>query len=136
MTRLWKFSLIGSINATIGYGTTWMSINELNFSYLLSTLLGTAIALVMSYLLNSKYTFQHRIQLQAGLRFLLVIAISYVLYYWIGKGLVSLFSWQFPFLSKKMDQSFASLFSMPLQTLIHFLGHHFFTFRAKKCLPN
>lgn len=126
--RFSKFLLVGIANTMVGYGTMWIAINLLNLNYLESTLIGYLIGIVVSYLMNSRFTFQQQLTMLTGLKFLVVFLFSYGVAYAIGILIIHLLFTEYPRLSIKDIHSLSSLLSMPCYTILNYLGNAKFTF--------
>jgi putative flippase GtrA len=116
-----RFILVGFANTACGVGSMMILLHGLKWGYWLSTLLGNGIAMILSYLLNSKWTFQSgRRNIKGLLLFvtvsLAVYSVSYPLSLWIGTKMFT-------------GISISALLGSLFYTIFGYLGHRFITFR-------
>lgn len=79
MYQLLKYGLVGVINSIVGYSIIITCQLLLNFSPVLSNLVGYVFGILISFTLNSRFTFQS--QRNSGIvlfRYILVFAFSYL----------------------------------------------------------
>lgn len=125
--KLWKFLLVGVLNTLVGNGLMFLLYNLADFSYWPATAVSYALASVMSYFLNRRFTFRY----PAGgwrvvLRFSLNIAVCYALAYGLAKPAMR---WLLSGASVSLRDNAAMLTGMCLFVGFNYLGQRFFAFR-------
>lgn len=128
------FLAIGIINTLVGLTSIYLLFNLLHISYWLATFIGNAIGMIVSYLLNKRFTFQNKGRFSSSLlRFFLVVLLCYYVSYWVGLHLSRFVVIIFPFLlSYKGDVSI--LVGAGLYTISNYFGQKFFVFNTGKVL--
>ena len=85
-----KFNLIGIINTLIGFSII-LGLMYVGISATVSNVIGYSIGAVISYVLNSKYTFKSSInQQKTMIRFFMVLGIAYIINFVTLQGLLTL----------------------------------------------
>jgi putative flippase GtrA len=110
--------LVGIANTLVGFSIVF-SLMFFEVSAEHSNMIGYAIGAVLSFYLNSKYTFKSKFTKLLALKFFGVLAFSYCLNFLILKWL--LFS--------QVDPYLAQLFSAVVYTLSSFVFMKFFVFK-------
>lgn len=125
---LWKFLLVGLLNTLVGNGLTFLLYNLTDLGYWPSSAIGYVLASVMSYFLNSHFTFKVKdAGWRTAVRFALNIAVCYLLAYGFAKPLArAILSGQ----SEGVRDNVAMLFGMCLFTGLNYLGQRFFAFHT------
>ena len=83
--KLLKFILVGIVNTLVGTAIMFGLYNLAGCSYWVSSAANYVIGSILSYVLNKKFTFQHRGRIaQSALRFTGNIAVCYLLAYGTG----------------------------------------------------
>lgn len=73
-----KYNLVGVVNTLVGFTIIFL-LMYMGFSATVSNMLGYAIGTVVSYILNSKYTFVSSVNKQVVIvKFFMVLALAYV----------------------------------------------------------
>ena len=57
--KMWKFLLVGALNTLVGDGLSFLLINLTDIGMWWATALPTALASVLSYFLNKRFTFKN-----------------------------------------------------------------------------
>lgn len=127
--KLLKFLLVGVINTLVGDGLSFLLINVTDVGMWWGTAVPTALASVMSYFLNKRFTFKNteRGWLPA-LRFGLNIAVCYLLAYGIA---IPLMQWALADANAALRNNIAKVAGMCLFTGSNYLGQRLFAFREK-----
>lgn len=125
--KLWKFLLVGVLNTVVGNGLMFLLYNLAHFGYWSATAVSYALASVMSYFLNRRFTFRY---LDGGwrvaLRFALNIAVCYALAYGLAQPAMQ---WLLSGAQEALRDNAAMLTGMCLFVGFNYLGQRFFTFR-------
>lgn len=115
-----KYVLVGLLNSTIGLVLIYVGM-MLGLSDVLANAVGYLVGFGVSFMLNSKWTFQQaRTTSSTFSRFLLVTGVAYV-----GNLCVMLLVRD----GLHIDHRLAQLFGVAVYTLIGFLGARLFAFR-------
>lgn len=124
---LWKFLLVGILNTVVGNGLMFLLYNVVHLDYWTSTAVSYALASVMSYFLNRRFTFRYpEGGFQVAIRFALNIVVCYILAYGLAQPLVqSLLSGA----AESVRDNVAMLAGMCLFVGFNYLGQRFFAFR-------
>lgn len=127
--KLLKFLLVGGINTFIGTGIMFGLYHFAHWSYWASSASNYILTSILSFVLNKHFTFQNKEQgFHQVFRFILNIAICYVLAYGIAKPVCLRFLASVDAIHR--DQ-IAMLTGMCLFTIFNYLGQRLFTFREK-----
>lgn len=117
-----RYGIVGVSNTAIGLGTIYGLMFFLNTSPFLANVLGYAVALTNSFLLNRAWTFRARSE-QVGstvFRFLAVFAVAYAFQFGTLAALLSIDA------NAYLSQAVGMIFYIG----IGFIGNKFITFRA------
>lgn len=127
--KLLKFILVGILNTLVGTAIMFGLYNLAGCSYWVSSAANYVIGSILSYVLNKKFTFQHRGQIaQSALRFAGNIAVCYLLAYGIAKPAVrSILTGA----TQQVQENIAMLAGMILFTGFNYLGQRYFVFGEK-----
>ena len=116
--QIMAYNVVGIINTFLGFGII-VSLMLLGYSPEISNMLGYGTGAVLSYYLNSKYTFiQSKRSVAQGLKFFIVLLIAY------GLNLIVL-KWSLVYLNAYMSQLLAAC----AYTISSFLLGRFLIFR-------
>jgi len=127
--KLGKFIIVGIINTIVGCGVMFGLYNLAGCSYWMSSAANYIVGSILSFFLNKYYTFQHKgDMLGSAFRFVLNIAVCYLLAYGIAKPLVLHF---LPG-TQKLQENVAMFVGMCLFTGFNYLGQRIFAFREPK----
>lgn len=125
-----KFLLVGVLNTLVGDGLSFLLINFTALGMWWSTAIPTALASVMSYLLNKHFTFKNTEKgWRPVLRFAINIAACYLLAYGIA---IPAMQWLLSAADPTFRDNVAKLVGMGLFVCFNYLGQRFFAFREKK----
>lgn len=121
MLQLLKFGIVGVANTAVCliviYGSMWV----LDFDELLSNLLGYIIGLGVSFLLNSRWTFQHSgSKLIAAVKFLGVFIAAYLTN--LACVFCALYLWE-------VEPDYAQLAGIIPYTFVFYFGSKLIAFR-------
>ena len=124
-----KFLLVGIANTLFGSGIMFLAYNLLHFSYWVSSALNYILGSILSYFLNKYFTFRSKVKGGKELiRFVINIALCYLLAYGIAKPLVaSLLSGANP----AIQDNGAMIVGMCLFVALNYFGQRYFVFRKK-----
>lgn len=125
--KLWKFLLVGVLNTVVGNGLMFLLYNLAGFGYWPATAVSYALASVMSYFLNRRFTFRYP---EGGWRVVLRFSLNIVVCYALAYGLAEpLMRWLLSEASQALRDNAAMLTGMCLFVGFNYLGQRFFTFR-------
>jgi putative flippase GtrA len=75
--QLLKFSLVGLINTAVGLSTIYLAMYAVGMDYVSANVSGYAVGIIVAFLLNRSWTFQHSGSWQHSLaRWMLVVALA------------------------------------------------------------
>lgn len=118
--KLVRFLLVGVVNTLFGQSVIWFSMWALGFGIVAANALGYGCGIVLSFVLNRNWTFNHDgSQVAALLRFLAVNACAYVANLLVVVAVYHL----------GVSGYVAQLSGAPFYTLIGYLGSRFIVFR-------
>ncbi|MBR1628415.1 MAG: GtrA family protein [Lachnospiraceae bacterium] len=124
-----RFIIVGVLNTIVGTGVMFAAYNIFHLSYWISSGLNYIIGSIVSYYLNKYFTFQYKKRdIKATIRFVVNIAICYLLAYGLAKPLVSLMLSMF---SKTIQDNIAMLVGMCLFVCLNYMGQRFFVFKNR-----
>ena len=128
--KLLKFLLVGVINTLVGTAIMFGLYNLAGASYWLSSAANYVLTSILSFFLNKHFTFRSKgSSLREILRFVLNIAVCYLVAYGVAKPLVV---WALSTATDTVRDNTAMLVGMCLFTGLNYLGKRFFTFAQKK----
>lgn len=124
-----RFVLVGMINTLVGCGTMFLLYNWGHWSYWLSSAANYILGGIVSFFLNKYFTFRQREWAWSEvLRFVVNVAVCYLLAYGIAKPLViAVLHGQ----TVSVQENAAMLVGMGLYTCLNYLGQRFFAFRKE-----
>ena len=136
MARLWKrvwehslvrFGLVGVLNTVFGTTIMFVLYNVLHCTYWQASFANYFFGSILSFFLNKYFTFRSKTRSwREVVRFILNIAVCYLLAYGISKPLMlRLLSGQ----SQAVRENAAMLAGMGLFVVLNYLGQRFFAFR-------
>lgn len=136
MARLWKriwehslvrFGLVGALNTVFGSTIMFVLYNVLHCTYWQASFANYFFGSILSFFLNKYFTFRSRTRSwREVVRFILNIAVCYLLAYGISKPLMlRLLSGQ----SQAVRENAAMMAGMGLFVVLNYLGQRFFAFR-------
>ena len=122
-----KFVMVGVINTIVGTGVMFILYNVFSCSYWASSAANYVVGSVVRYLLNKYFTFQYKERSwKVVIRFIVNIAICYLLAYGIARPLVSKILYSF---STSIRDNGAMIVGAILFVGLNYLGQRFFTFK-------
>lgn len=128
--KLVKFIIVGVLNTALGMIIMFGLYNWVGLSYWISSAANYIFVSIFSFVLNKKFTFQHKGKIvQSGLRFAVNIAACYLLAYGIAKPCVLAVM---EGCSKNIQENVAMVVGMCLFTGFNYLGQRCFVFRERK----
>ena len=113
-----KYNLVGVANTLVGFFIVF-SLMFFGVHAIESNMIGYAIGAMLSFYLNSKYTFKSKPTKELAFKFFGVLAVSYFLNFLVLKWLLSM----------EVDPYLAQLFSAVVYTFSSFLFMKGFVFR-------
>ena len=126
----WKFLLVGVVNSLVGAGVMFLLYNLAGCSYWASSAANYVVGSILSFILNKRFTFQNGESLKSTVpRFIINVAVCYVVAYGIAKPLVRYLMSGF---SLKVQDNAAMLAGMVFYTGLNYFGQRFFAFKEKK----
>jgi putative flippase GtrA len=121
LKELPRFLFVGVINTVVGLSAIFFAKLVLSMGDVAANALGYAIGLLVSFLLNRRWTFQHTGSVTRSLPlFLLVQGVAY------SANLICVLS----LIHFGIDGYFAQVCGIPPYTALSFLGSRYFAFRA------
>jgi len=121
--KILRFLLVGLVNTLIGIGMTLLLYHGFQTGYWMATAIGNGCGIVVSYLLNRRFTFSATTSLKTdGLRFLLVVLVSYLVAYRLSLYVIDFFLPSF-------GGTGAILVGMILYTVLNFIGQNYWVFK-------
>lgn len=128
--KLLKFLIVGVINTLVGTAIMLGLYNLAHVNYWVSTAANYILTSILSYFLNKYFTFRSKgSSFKEILRFVLNIAVCYLLAYGIAKPLVG---WMLSSAAGKLRDNIAMFVGMCLFTGLNYIGQRFFAFRDGK----
>lgn len=139
MRKLWKslwnsslirFGLVGLLNTLVGTTIMFVLYNKLHCTYWQSSFANYLFGSILSFFLNKYFTFRSkRRSWKEVVRFVINIAVCYVLAYGISKPLML---YLLADRSQQFRENVAMLGGMVLFVCLNYLGQRFFAFRKDK----
>ena len=127
--KLIKFILVGLLNTLVGSAIMFGLYNLADCSYWFSSAVNYVLTSILSFFLNKYFTFKNKENSFAQIiRFVLNIAVCYVVAYGIAKPLVSI---MLTSASVSLRENISMLVGMCLFTGFNYLGQRFFAFKEK-----
>ena len=128
--KLIKFLIVGVVNTLVGAGIMFALYNIAGCSYWLSSAANYVVGSILSFILNKHFTFQNGESLRRTIpRFILNVAVCYVVAYGVAKPLVR---WLMSGFSLKVQDNAAMLAGMVFYTGLNYFGQRFFAFKEKE----
>lgn len=128
--KLLKFIIVGVINTLVGMAIMLGLYNWAGCSYWVSSAANYILTSILSYFLNKYFTFQNKEKsLRQVLRFIINIAVCYLLAYGIAKPLTLAVLAGF---GEKVQTNVAMLVGMCLFTALNYIGQRLFAFKETK----
>ncbi len=125
-----KFMLVGVINTLVGTAVMFFCFNVLAWSYWISSAMNYIVGSIVSYLLNKKYTFQHKgHDWNTVWKFIVNVTICYVLAYGFAKPLVT---GMLSGVTANIQGNIALFVGMVLFVGFNYIGQRFWAFSPKK----
>jgi putative flippase GtrA len=123
-----KFILVGIINTIVGNGVMFLLYNLFGVGYTVSSVANYVVGSIVSYFLNKYFTFKQT--KKSGLevlKFILTIAVCYVIAYGVAKPLAY---YVFSGLSVKLKDNLAMLAGSGIFVVLNYFGQRFFAFKT------
>ena len=114
-----KYNLVGIANTLVGFSIVF-SLMFFGVHAVESNMIGYAIGAVLSFYLNSRYTFKANFSRVLALKFFAVLGVSYLLNFLVLKWLLSI----------EVDPYVAQLFSAVVYTFSSFVFMKVFVFKS------
>jgi len=128
--KLLRFLIVGVINTLVGMAIMFGLYNLAGASYWVSSAANYVLTSILSFFLNKYFTFRnHEQSWSQVLRFVINIAVCYLLAYGIAKPLVRRI---LSSASVSVQENGAMLVGMCLFVGLNYLGQRFFAFREKE----
>ena len=122
--------LVGVINTLVGTAVMFFCFNVLTWSYWISSAMNYIVGSIVSYVLNKRYTFEHKGHDWSTVwKFIVNITICYGLAYGLAKPFVT---WMFSGVSTNMQGNAALMVGMVLFVGLNYIGQRFWAFSFKK----
>lgn len=124
-----KFIMVGIVNTIVGTGIMFLLYNIFGCSYWISSAANYILASILSYVLNKKFTFDHRGEnFRSSIRFIINIALCYLISYGIAKPAAIFIMEESPV---EVQENVAMLTGMCLFTIMNYSGQRFFVFKGR-----
>ena len=125
-----KFMLVGVINTLVGTAVMFFCFNVLTWSYWISSAMNYIVGSIVSYVLNKRYTFEHKGHDWSTVwKFIVNITICYGLAYGLAKSFVT---WMLSGVSTNIQGNAALMVGMILFVGLNYIGQRFWAFSFKK----
>ena len=125
-----KFMLVGVINTLVGTAVMFFCFNVLAWSYWISSAMNYIVGSIVSYVLNKRYTFEHKGHDWSTVwKFIVNITICYGLAYGLAKPFVT---WMLSGVSTNIQGNVALMVGMILFVGLNYIGQRFWAFSFKK----
>lgn len=125
--KLVKFIAVGVVNTLVGAAIMFTLYNLAGCSYWVSSALNYLLTSILSFFLNKYFTFQNRERsISQVLRFIINIAVCYLLAYGVAKPLVTFILQN---ANTVLRDNISMLTGMCLFTAFNYLGQRFFAFK-------
>ncbi len=124
---VWKFALVGVANTLFGAAIMFGCYNLLHLDYWVSSAANYFFGSILSYVLNKRFTFQHKGDSPKSLaRFVINIVLCYLLAYGVAKPLVAAV---LSSASAAVQDNVAMFSGLVLFTVLNYFGQRFFVFQ-------
>lgn len=128
--KLIKFICVGVVNTLVGMAIMFGLYNLAGCSYWVSSAANYILASILSYFLNKTFTFGNQDSVgSTALRFVINIAICYLLAYGIAKPLTAAI---LSGASVSLRDNCSMFVGMVLFTGFNYIGQRFFAFRSRE----
>lgn len=122
-----KFAAVGVVNTLVGTAVMFILYNVFSCSYWVSSAANYIVGSVVSYFLNKYYTFRYQEKSwKVVFRFIVNIAVCYMIAYGIAKPLISAVLAGF---SESVRDNGAMAAGAILFVVLNYFGQRFFAFR-------
>ncbi|MFQ3544941.1 GtrA family protein [Halobacillus rhizosphaerae] len=123
-----RFLAVGIVNTIFGLSVTFLSFHS-GVSYYISTLLGTVVGAIISYLLNRTFTFKSTTSFnKSAWKFIVVILICYFFSYSVSIPIIQ-YGYSFlPVFMEPYQGDFTILCGAGIYTISNYLGQKYFVF--------
>ena len=122
--------LVGVINTLVGTAVMFFCFNVLTWSYWISSAMNYIVGSIVSYVLNKRYTFEHKGHDWSTVwKFIVNITICYGLAYGLAKPFVT---WMLSGVSTNIQGNAALMVGMVLFVGLNYIGQRFWAFSFKK----
>ena len=122
--------LVGVINTLVGTAVMFFCFNVLTWSYWISSAMNYIVGSIVSYVLNKRYTFEHKGHDWSTVwKFIVNITICYGLAYGLAKPFVT---WMLSGVSTNIQGNAALMVGMILFVGLNYIGQRFWAFSFKK----
>ena len=127
--KLLKFIVVGVINTLVGMVIMFGLYNFARCSYWISSAVNYILTSILSYILNSRFTFRYRSDsISSVIRFVGNIAACYLIAFAIAKPLIR---WIICECSVTLQENIAMIAGMCIFTGLNYIGQRFIVFREK-----
>ena len=125
-----RFILVGVVNTLVGTAVMFFCFNVLTWSYWISSAMNYIAGSIVSYVLNKRYTFEHKGHDWSTVwKFIVNITICYGLAYGLAKPFVT---WMLSGVSTNIQGNAALMVGMILFVGLNYIGQRFWAFSFKK----
>lgn len=116
-----RFVFVGILNTIVGYGAFFILL-YLTIHYILALIISSVIGIAHSYIWNRKWTFKSRGNVRKeSSKFITVYGIAFVM----NLIILAIFVEKLRF-----DPKIGQIFALGIVTIISFLGHKYWSFKA------
>jgi putative flippase GtrA len=134
-STFFRFVLVGITNGVVGYGTTFVFLNFLRFSYFFSTVIGYVFGFINSFILNKIFTYKNDEKILKTIwKFLIIFILSYAASYYSGLLCAYLIFDKFHLfiVEKIIRDNVAVICGMFFYTTVNYFGNKLFTFKKRE----
>lgn len=135
-----SYTLVGVINTIVGIGTIFLLTFFLNLEHIPATFIGNSVGVVLSFILNRKYTFQDKGNIPKTLILFVSVSLTcyFISYIYLHKHLINMLTQIAPkYITEGGYQKyFLILFEAGLYTVLSFLLHKLITFKRRTVSQN
>lgn len=124
LERFIKFLIVGGAGTAINYAAFWILYRKADWNYLIASITGYLIGLVLAYIFNKKWTYSVSSEQKN------IFIHKYLLVYLFSLGASTLFL-KFLVEYVQINPLFSNIFAIGLATILNFLGTNFLVFRNR-----
>lgn len=127
-STLVRFFLVGIVNTVFGYAIMFTFYNLLGLNYWISSASNYFFGSILSFFLNSKYTFRSSRNWKTAGRFFINIALCYLIAYGIAKPFTK---WMLTGQSETVIENTAMVVGSLVYVTLNYFSQKYLTFRKR-----